>query len=80
MANRKQRAALHIAGYGVLIGIVLGAVMTFRDWQLNPGGVFRTESGTHWQVVVETAWSWFWPGTLLVLLLVTPVVIYRNRR
>jgi len=40
--------------------------MTWRDWRLNPGGLFRGPSGTHWGIVLETAWSWFWPGALAV--------------
>ena len=56
--------------YGVMIGIVTGLivafVMTFLDWRLNPGSVFYNTHGTDWTVVVETAFSWFAPTSVVV--------------
>lgn len=81
MASWTPRVALHLAGYGATAALVISAVMTLRDWRLNPGGIFHGEAGTHWQVVFETAWSWFWPSVLLVALLaalLAPVLMRRN--
>ena len=45
----------------VAAGTLVAVVMTFLDWQLNPGGIFHDELGTRWTVVAETAASWFFP-------------------
>lgn len=58
-----------------LLGTVIGAIaglaaaipMTVADWQANPAGLFRTEDGTNWDVVTETAFTWFWPVALIAL-------------
>lgn len=78
-----RRASLRPLGIGLLVGIIAGlavaAVMTFFDWRLNPEGIFHDTGGIHWDIVVETAWSWFWP----VALAVTPpliLLLYTLRR
>ncbi|MEO0652826.1 MAG: hypothetical protein AAFZ65_19285, partial [Planctomycetota bacterium] len=32
-----------------------------QEWTQNPGGIFRDESGTHWNIVRDLALSWFAP-------------------
>ncbi len=46
---------------GVVASAVLAMVMTYADWRLNPGHIFRDEQGTHWTMVWETLVSWFVP-------------------
>ena len=54
---------------GSLVGLMVAVGMTFVDWRLNPAGIFHSEEGTDWNIVVETAFSWFWPVALIVLVL-----------
>ena len=49
-----------IAG-GVGTGILIASTMSFLDWRANPGGIFHDASGTHWNIVWETAVSWLLP-------------------
>ena len=69
-------------GYGLLIGsctgLVAAAWMTWRDWRLNPGGLFHSPPGTHWGTVLETAWSWFWPIALLAFVAALVVAMLRR--
>ena len=57
----------------LLAGLIAAVPMTIADWRLNPSGIFRTEHGTNWTIVAETAFSWFWPVALVVLV-VTVIV------
>jgi len=54
---------------GSLVGLIIAVGMTFVDWRLNPAGIFHSEEGTDWDIVFETALSWFWPVALIVLVL-----------
>jgi len=45
---------------------LLAAVMTYRDWRLNPGGIFHDAQGTHWRIVGETALTWFAPAWVVL--------------
>ncbi len=58
------------AAWGVLTGAAVSTVATALDGLANPAGLFHGPAGTNWPVVLETAWSWFWP----VALAVAPVV------
>ena len=49
----------------VLLGGAVAGFMTWQDWRLNPGELFRGSEGTHWKIVAETVWSWFWPVTTI---------------
>ena len=65
----------------LIIALAVAIVPTFMDWRLNPGGLFQGANGTHWGVVFETAWSWFWP----VFLGIVPITVllhawYLDRR
>lgn len=66
-------AAVIGARSGLVAGVIVSALMTYPDWRLNPGGIFRDANGTDWAVVGQTAWSWFWPVALLSTALVTTV-------
>jgi len=49
----------------MLAGLAVAIPVTVADWRLNPGGLFHGPGGTQWNVVGQTAWSWFWPVALL---------------
>ena len=75
----RSRIWLSGAALGVVASLVLALVMTYADWRLNPGGLFHGDSGTDWQVVWDTAVSWFVPTipaavilSVAVLFLVLP--------
>lgn len=51
--------------FGAALGLAVAAVMAYLDWRLNPSGIYRDETGTHWDFVFETAWSWFLPVALI---------------
>ena len=59
---------------GLLTGLLVTIPMTIADWRLNPSGLFHDEQGTNWPIVTETAFSWFWPVALIVL--VTTVIVH----
>lgn len=56
-----------IIGFGA--ATIVAGIATFLDWQLNPGGIFRSEAGTNWQFVIDTFMSWFIPVFIAVALL-----------
>ena len=58
-----MKARLWLSGLalGLVASAVLAMVMTYADWRLNPGGIFRGEQGTEWAIVWETLFSWFVP-------------------
>ena len=59
------------------LGIALGAVVSTAvtlviviwEWLENPGGIFRDESATNWEFILDTAVSWFVPTFLYVAVL-----------
>jgi len=57
----------------VVVGIAVAIYFSFADWKLNPGGIFHDDSGTHWGIVLETAFSWFLPVALVAFVLATAV-------
>ena len=64
---------------GVFASAALAMVMTYADWRLNPGGIFRDQQGTQWAIVWETLVSWFVPAipaavilSVAILFLVLP--------
>lgn len=60
----------------LLVALIVACVMTFMDWRLNPAGIFRTEAGTDWARVAETATSWFLPTALIVGLVTLPISLW----
>ena len=57
----KRKSWLLGAGIGFGAGLIVAATMTFLDWRLNPGSIFHDGTGTHWNMVWDTAISWFLP-------------------
>jgi len=57
--------------WALFFAFAVALVPTFLDWRLNPGGLFHGADGTSWAVVLETAWTWFWP----VFLGVVPITV-----
>jgi hypothetical protein len=55
------------AVFGLITGLLVAIPVTIADWRLNPSGIFHDEQGTDWAVVTETAFSWFWPVAVVVL-------------
>ena len=68
---------------GVLIGTAVGLIvalsMSYVDWRHNPQGIFHNELGTSWDVVFETAASWFIPVALVASALSIAVLSWLSR-
>ncbi len=51
--------------FGLSVGLALGLLFALLfsgvDWWNNYSGLFRDAGGTHWNMVYETAESWFLP-------------------
>ncbi len=54
---------------GTLVGLIVALAMSYVDWQHNPQGIFHDELGTNWDMVLETAVSWFVPVALITFVL-----------
>ena len=65
---------------GISVGLVITAWVTFFDWRLNPGGIFRDAEGTNWSIVLETGWSWFFPVAIAATALALIVAMVLRRR
>lgn len=65
---------------GGLVAFLVAAVMTFIDWRLNPGGIFRGPAGTDWQIVWDTWISWFLPVLPAAALLALVILGVVSRR
>ena len=65
---------------GTAVGLVVASLMSYSDWRLNPSGIFRDGSGTHWPVVLETAASWFVPVALGTAAITIPILVWRSSR
>jgi hypothetical protein len=65
----------HFTEFGLLVAAVVSVALTtvvsIWEWLENPGGIFRNEQGTNWQFVFDTAWSWFGPTFLYVVVLMS---------
>ena len=46
---------------GFFVGLLTGAFYAYTDWCLNPGGIFHSDQGTDWGIVMETVTSWWVP-------------------
>jgi hypothetical protein len=57
--------------YGACIGatcaLLVATVPTALDWNSNPGGIFRSETGTDFAIALETWYSWFWPVAIFTI-------------
>lgn len=65
---------------GIAAGVLVASAMSFVDWRINPGGVFRDEQGTRWLIVGETWLSWFVPVALAAAAMLAPLVTFLSRR
>jgi hypothetical protein len=65
---------------GSTVGLIVAAGFTFADWRLNPAGIFHNDEGTDWEIVFETALSWFWPVALIVLILTVILHLWISRQ
>lgn len=66
MGKKKTRPWKLVLLDGVAVGLAIAIFMTFLDWRTNPGGLFHDAAGTNWNVVWETAVSWFVPTAAIV--------------
>ena len=71
MKPLRARSWLIGAAAGAAVAVMVTVPITYADWRLNPAGLFHDDTGTHWDVVFETALSWFVPVALLVFAVVT---------
>ena len=71
MRRVKPRSWIVGGSVAVVLGLAAATWFTAADWQLNPGGIFRDGNGTRWDVVLETALSWFLPVALIFFILAT---------
>ena len=67
-------------GIGLLLAALIAAPFTAIDWYQNPGGIFRGSGGTDFQILWETAFSWFWPSALLTVPLAIVIRLWLAHR
>ena len=56
---------------GVFVSTTVTVIVVIWEWIENPGGIFRSEHGTNWQFVIDTAISWFVPTLVHVAVTVS---------
>jgi hypothetical protein len=56
---------------GAVVSATVTAIVVAWEWIENPGGIFRSELGTNWQFVSDTAISWFVPTLVYVTVIVS---------
>ena len=61
------------------LAFLVAAPMTAADWRVNPSGIFHGPRGTNWDVVLETALSWFLPLFLVSWAVATAVHAWLSR-
>ena len=61
------------------MGLVVALAMSYVDWRHNPQGIFHSELGTNWNIVFETAVSWFVPVALFTSVLSIAVLAWISR-
>jgi len=66
-------------GLAAAVALLAASTMSYLDWRLNPGGIFRCEDGTSWTVVWETWVSWFVPVLLLAAAVALPAALWSAR-
>ncbi len=75
--NRRSR--ILGALIGTTVGLVVALAMSYVDWRHNPQGIFHSELGTNWNIVLESAVSWFVPVALVTAVLSTAVLAMISR-
>jgi len=68
-ANWTLKQSILAVVAGSVLGLTCATIMTTLDWRFNPAGIFHDAQGTHWNIVWETAISWFVPVALLSTIL-----------
>lgn len=66
------RKSLNIA---LTAGLLVAGTVTLMEWWQNPGGIYRTQGDTQWQIVWQTWSSWFFPVALTVLALCLSIAL-----
>lgn len=56
---------------GAFVSATVTVIVVVWEWIENPGGIFRSEIGTNWQFVYDTAISWFVPTLVYVAVIVS---------
>jgi len=56
---------------GVFLSVTVTVIVVIWELIENPGGIFRSELGTSWQFVSDTAISWFVPTFVYVTVIVS---------
>ncbi len=75
----KRRSWILGALIGIAVGLVVAFAMSYVDWRHNPQGIFHNELGTNWDILLETAVSWFVPVALLAAVLSIAVLSWLSR-
>lgn len=65
---------------GTSVGLIVALVMSYADWRLNPDGIFHDDMATNWDIVFETAISWFVPVALIVTIISITILSWLSRR
>jgi len=61
MLRQRLRILVRIS---LVLALILSSIVTAVEWWQNPGGIYRSASGTDWSIVQETWSSWFVPTLL----------------
>ncbi len=64
---------------GTSVGLIVALAMSYVDWQHNPQGIFHNELSTNWDIVLDTAISWFVPVALIMSVLSMAVLSWFSR-
>ena len=73
------RLALHSTVWAMLSAAFVAGIPTAMDWSGNPAGIFRGDQGTHWNIVFDTWWSWFWPLAITAAVMAALFAAYASR-
>jgi hypothetical protein len=67
---------------GALVSATVTVIVVIWEWIENPGGIFRSELGTNWKHVSDTAISWFVPtfANVAVIVAVSQLVWHFVRK
>ena len=56
---------------GASVSSTVTVIIVVWEWVENPGGIFRSEAGTNWGFILDTAFSWFVPTFVYVAVIVS---------
>jgi len=54
---------------GALVSATVTVIVVVWEWLENPGGIFRSASGTNWGFIFDTAISWLVPTFVYVAII-----------